>query len=207
MKLYYAPGACSLSPHIVSREAGLPVELSKVTFDGAKRTTAEGEDFFVVNPRGGYVPTLRLDDGDVLIEGSAIIQYLADQAPDKKLTPEHGTKACYQTLSWVGFVSTEIHKGFSPLFNPALPEEQKTAAIDRLKKRYTVVETALTGKPYLLGDVYTIADAYLYTILRWSPRANITLSDYPNIHTFIKTMEARAAVRTALTEEGLEPIA
>jgi glutathione S-transferase len=206
MKLYYAPGACSLSPHIVSREAGLPVELSKVTFDGAKRTTAEGEDFFAVNPRGGYVPTLRLDDGSVLMEGAAIIQYLADQAPAKSLMPEHGTEEYYQELSWITFISTEWHKGFGPLFNPNLPEDQRTAVVDKLKKRFAVVEAALAGKEYLLGT-FTIADAYLYTILRWSPRGNISLAEYPNLAAFAKRMEAREGVATALKEEGLESMA
>jgi glutathione S-transferase len=206
MKLYYAPGACSLSPHIVSREGGLPVELSKVTFDGAKRTTAEGEDFFVVNPRGGYVPTLRLDDGDVLIEGPAIIQYLSDQAPEKKLTPARDTMDYYRMLSWVTFISTELHKGFSPLFNPALPEDQKTAVIDKLKKRIAYVEGAFANKNYLLGEEFSIADAYLYTILRWSPRAALDIKSYPNLTAFFARMETREGVKTALTEEGLEPV-
>lgn len=208
MKLYYAPGACSLSPHIVAREAEATVELSRVTFEGGKRTTAEGEDFFAVNTRGGYVPALRLDNDEVLMEGPAIIQYLADQAPGKKLMPEHASQDYYRALSWIAFISTELHKGFSPLFNPALPEDQKTAVIDRLKKRYDVVENALADKQYLLGDAYSIADAYLYTIMRWSPRAGITtLASYPNIAAFAKRMEARPAVATALKEEALEAAA
>lgn len=208
MKLYYSPGACSLSPHIVAREAGLPVELSRVTFDGAKRTTVEGEDFFVVNSRGGYVPAFRFDDGEVLIEGPAIILYLADQAPAKKLTPAQGTMNYYRMLSWITFVSTEIHKGFSPLFNKALPEEQRTATIDKLKKRLAVVEAALADKEYLVANTFSIADAYLYTILRWSkPRAAIELAEYPHIYTFMKRMEAREGVQTALKEEALEPLA
>ena len=206
MKLYYAPGACSLSPHIVAREAELPVELSKVTFSAEGRTTGEGEDFFKVNPRGGYVPACRLDDGEVLIEGPAIIQYLADQAPGKDLLPERGSRAYYEALSWITFVSTELHKGFSPLFRSDLPEAEKAAVVDRLKKRYAYVEEALSGKSYLLGDAFSIADAYLYTIVRWSPKADIALSDYPNLSAFMGRMEARTAVRTALEEEGLEPI-
>jgi glutathione S-transferase len=208
MKLYYSPGACSLSPHIVSREAGLPVELSKVTFEGAKRTTAEGEDFFAVNPRGGYVPTLRLDDGSVLIEGPAIIHYLADQVSGKKLLPERATPAYYQALSWIIFIGTELHKGFGPLFNPNTPEEQKTATIDKLKKRFAVIENELASNDYLLGS-FSIADAYLYTITRWLPtRAGIALAtEFPNLAAFAKRMEAREGVMTALKEEGLEPLA
>lgn len=206
MKLYYAPGACSLSPHIVAREAGLPVELSKVTFSENGRTTDEGENFFEVNPRGGYVPACRLDDGEVLIEGPAIIQYLADQAPEKRLLPERGTKAYYEALSWITFISTELHKAFSPLFG-APGEDEKSRVIERLKKRYTYVDGALAGKEYLLGKEFSIADAYLYTILRWSPVAGIALTDYPNLTAFMKRMEERAAVATALREEGLEPIA
>jgi glutathione S-transferase len=206
MKLYYAPGACSLSPHIVAREGGLSVDLSRVTFDGAKRTTAEGEDFFVVNPKGGYVPTLRLDDGEVLTEGVAIVQYFADQAPSKNLMPKHGTKEYYRELEWLTFISSEIHKGFSPLFNPALSENDKTAVVDKLKKRFTYLDGALTGKEYLLGDTFSIADAYCYTILRWSPRGSIKIAEYPNLSAFVDRMEAREAVHTALTEEGLEPL-
>lgn len=209
MKLYYSPGACSLSPHIVAREAGLPVELSRVTFDGAKRTTAEGEDFFVVNNRGGYVPALRLDSDEVLVEGPAIITYLADQVPVKELTPTQGTIDYYRMLSWITFVSTELHKGFSPLFNKDLPEDQKKMVIDKLKKRYAVVEAALAGKDYLVANTFSIADAYLYTIaIRWSPRAGIVIAEeYPNLAAFMKRMEAREGVQAALKEEALEPMA
>ena len=206
MKLYYATGACSLSPHIVSREAGLPVELSKVTFTGAERTTAEGENYFEVNPRGGYVPSLRLDDGDVLIEGPAIIHYLADLAqgtPDKKLLPAAGTKSYYEALSWITFISTELHKTFGPLHNPSAPQDVRQAAIDKVIKRYGVIETALEGKEWLNGD-FSIADAYLYTIVRWSPKGPISLDAFPNIHAHVQRMETREAVMTALAEEGLE---
>lgn len=208
MKLYYSPGACSLSPHIVAREAGLPVEISRVTFDGAKRTTAEGEDFFAINTRGGYVPAFRFDDGEVLVEGPAIIQYLADQAPAKHLLPERGSKDYYQALSWVAFVSSELHKGFGPLFRADLPEEERAAVVAKLHKRFMAAETALAGKEYLLG-AFTIADAYLYTILRWAPkRMGITISaEFPHLAAFATRMEARAGVATALSEEDLEPLA
>jgi glutathione S-transferase len=207
MKLYFSPGACSLSPHIVSREAGLPVELSRVTFNGAERTTAEGEDFFEVNPRGGYVPALRLDDGSVLVEGPAIIHYLADQAPDKNLLPERGSNAYYDALSWIAFVSTELHKGFSPLFRADLPDAEREAIVAKLHKRFAVIEKAYEGKDYLLGD-FNVADAYAYTILRWAPgRMGMDLAAYPNLAAFAKRMEAREGVKQALGEEGLEPIA
>jgi glutathione S-transferase len=206
MKLYYSPGACSLSPHIVAAEGGLSLELSRITFEGGNRTTAEGEDFFVVNPRGGYVPALRLDDGDVLMEGLAIIHYLADQAPAKNLLPERGSKQYYQALSWITFVSTELHKTYSPLFNPALTPEARVPVIDKLKKRYTFIDGVLAGKEYLL-DSFSIADAYLYTIMRWSPKAGMDLGEYPNIHAFMQRMESREGVAAALSEEGLEKMA
>lgn len=204
MKLYYSPGACSLSPHIVAKEAGLDVQLSRVTFDGAARTTAEGEDFFMVNPRGGYVPTLRRDDDSVLMEGAAIIQYLADQAPSAALTPEKGSAAYYDVLSWVTFISTELHKGFSPLYRPNLPESEKEVVVSKLKQRLTVLNAALDGKAYLM-DAFTIADAYAYTIMRWLPRGGIDVAEYPNIKAFMATMETRPKVLAALSEEGLEP--
>ncbi len=206
MKLYYSPGACSLSPHIVSRELGLPVELSKVTFSADGRTTEEGENFFQVNPRGGYVPALRLDDSSVLLEGPAIVQYLADQAPEKGLLPECSTRAYYDAISWMTFISTELHKGFSPLYgNP--PEEEKAKIIDRLKKRIAIIEAALEGKEYLLGSTFSIADCYLYTILRWTGQFGIDLAAYPHTKAFVARIEKRSGVQQALSEEGLEPVA
>jgi glutathione S-transferase len=206
MRLDYSPGSCALSPHIVSREAGLPVELSKVTFSAEGRTTEQCEDFFQVNPKGGYVHTLRLDDDSILTEGPAIVQYLADQAPDKNLAPAAGTMERYRLAEWLAFISSELHKGFGPFFRPDLSESEKTAAADKLKKRYAYAEGALAGKDYLLGS-FSVADAYLYTILRWSPRAGIELKDYANLAAFMGRMEGRAGVRTALSEEGLEPTA
>lgn len=206
MKLYYSPGACSLSPHIVARELGLPVELSKVTFSAEGRTTEEGENFFEVNPRGGYVPALRLDDNTVLLEGPAIVQYLADQAPAKGILPERGSREYYNAISWMTFISTELHKGFSPLYgNPS--EEDAARIIDRLKKRIAVVETALEGKEYLLGATFSCADCYLYTIMRWTGRFGIALTEYPNVSAFMARMEEREGVKQALSEEGLEPVA
>lgn len=206
MKLYYSPGACSLSPHIVARELGLPVELSKVIFSAEGRTTEEGENFYEVNPRGGYVPAFRLDDGSVLLEGPAIVQYLADQAPEKGLLPEHGTRAYYDTVSWLTFISSELHKGFSPLYSSPSAEEA-AKIISRLETRIAVVERALEGAEYLLGSTFTVADCYLYTILRWTGRFGIALADYPNAQAFVERMETRVAVQQALAEEGLEPVA
>ena len=206
MELYYSPGACSLSPHIVARELGLPVELSKVTFSPEGRTTQEGEDFYEVNPRGGYVPALRLDDGSVLLEGPAIVQYLANQSTQGGVLPERGSREYYSALSWMTFISTELHKGFSPLYgNP--PEEEKTKIIDRLKKRIAVVEKALEGNDYLLGSTFSCADAYLYTILRWTGNFGISLAEYPNVQAFMGRMEQRDAVQQALSEEGLDRVA
>ena len=207
MKLYYSPGACSLSPHIVACEAELPINLSKVTYAGAVRTTAEGEDFFAVNTRGGYVPALRLDSGYVLTEGPAIVQYLSDQAPAAHLMPERGSEDYYRTLSWLTFISSELHKGFSPLYRPDLPESEKAIVIDRLKKRYAYLNEALAGQDYLLGTDFSVADAYCYAILRWSSRAGIDVSTYPHLAAYLARMEERAGVQKALKEEGLEPLA
>jgi glutathione S-transferase len=206
MRLYYAPSACSLSPHIVSREAGLDVDLSQVTFSAEGRTTAEGEDFYKVNPKGGYVPALCITDTEVLTEGVAIVQYLADQAPTKNLTPEKGSMEYYKMLELLTFISSELHKGFSPLFRSDLPESEKALVIAKLEKRMAYIETILSHQDYLL-DSFSIADAYCYTIMRWAPKGPIMLSKFPGITKFMKTMEARDGVKTALSEEGLEAFA
>lgn len=206
MKLYYAPSACSLSPHIVAAEAGIPVELSRVTFGADGRTTEEGENFYEVNARGGYVPALRLDDNSVLIEGPAIIQYLADQAPEAGLMPTPGTPAYYQALSWIAFISTELHKGFSPLFRGDLPESEREVVINKIKSRLEVLDSALENQEYLL-PTFSIADAYAYTILRWGPGKGIDVLSYPNLKVFMARMEQRVGVQKALSEEGLDPLA
>jgi glutathione S-transferase len=203
MRLYYSPGACPLSPHIVSKEAGLDVEISRVTFnDDGTRTTEQGEDYFKVNPKGGYVPALRISETEVLTEGVAIVQYLADQAPEKKLTPEKGTMAYYEMLEMLTFISSELHKGFSPLMQRDTSGVDKAPIITKLQKRIAYMETILSKKEYLLGE-FSIADAYFYTIMRWAPRGPIMLSEYPGVSKFMKTMEAREAVAAALSEEGL----
>jgi len=200
MRLYYSPGACSLSPHIVAREAGLAIELDKVDFANGRKTE-DGSTLFEINSKG-YVPMLRLDNGEVLTEGVAIIQYLADQAPEKNLMPASGMPH-YRALEWLTFINSEIHKGYSPLFNPAITEDAKSAVVEKLEKRYGYVEAALAGKEYALGE-FSIADAYLYTILRWTPRSGIDLGKYPNISAFMERMKARPGVAKALSEEGLE---
>ncbi|MDB5260485.1 MAG: gst [Candidatus Nomurabacteria bacterium] len=203
MKLYYAPGACSLSPHIVAREGKIAIELSRVTFDGAKRTTAEGEDFFVVNPKGGYVPALRLDSGDVLSEGVAIIHYLVDQS-SVTLMPEKGSLVYYRALEWMTYISSEIHKGFSPLFNPTLSDELKGQTKEKIMSRLAYVESELGKHQYLVGDSFTAPDAYLYTILRWTKQFGMSLEEYANITAYMARVESREAVKQALKEEGLE---
>ncbi|MDR3547703.1 MAG: glutathione transferase GstA [Candidatus Pacebacteria bacterium] len=205
MRLYYSPGACSLSPHIVAREADLDVELSKVSFSAEGRTTEQGEDFFKVNPKGGYVPALRLDDDEVLTEGVAIVQYLADQVPTKSLVPKQGTLEHYRLLELLTFINSELHKGFSGFFRSGLADDEMAFLKDRLLKRFAYVNEALEGKEYLLGT-FSIADAYAYTILRWTKRFEISLAEFPNIVAFMKRMEGRPAVQKALAEEGLEPV-
>lgn len=203
MRLYYASGSCALASHIVAREAKLPVELSKVSFNAdGTRTTEQGEDFFAVNPKGGYVPAFRLDNDEVLAEGPAIMQYLADQAPDAHLVPEKGTMPHYRLLEWLTFVSTELHKTFSPFFKGDASDAEKDAARAKLEKRFAYVNQALAGKEYLLGT-FSIADAYLYTIARWSSKADMTFAALPELSAFMTRMESRPGVATALEEEGL----
>ncbi len=205
MKLYYSPGACSLSPHIVAREGNVSIELSRVTFDGPNRTTAEGEDFFVVNPKGGYVPALRLDSGEVLAEGVAIVHYLIDNS-SLSLMPEKGSLAYYRALEWMTYISSEIHKGFSPLFNPTFSDELKEQTKKKIMSRLDYVESELSKKPYLVGDTFTAPDAYLYTILRWTKQFNMSLEECSNICAFLARMESREGVQYALKEEGLETL-
>lgn len=203
MRLYYSPGACSLASHIVAREAGLPVELSKVSFNAdGSRSTEHGEDFFAVNAKGGYVPALRLQNGEVLAEGVAIMQYLADQAPEKGLMPEHGTPAYYRALEWMTYISSEIHKGSSIFFKGDAGEADKAAARARLESRFAYVDGVLASSEYLLG-AFSIADAYLYTIARWSPKTGVSIAAYPALAAFMARMEARDGVALALSEEGL----
>src|SRR4051812_19053835 len=178
MKLYYAPGACSLSPHIVARELGIPVELKKVNVKD--KTIEHGGDYWKVNPKG-YVPALELDNGQVLTEGPAIVQYLADQKPDAGLAPKPGSFDRYKLQEWLNFITSEIHKGFSPLFRPNTPEEYKKIAKENLATRFDWLDKQLAGKDYLMGKQFSIADPYLFTVLSWSKPTQIDMSRWPNL--------------------------
>jgi len=200
MKLYYSPGACSLAPHIVAREAGVPVELDKV--DLSTRTTASGSSFTAINPKG-YVPALGLQSGEVMTEVSALVQYLADQAPSSGLMPASASPERYRVLELIGFISTEIHKGFGPLWNPATPDAIRKATLDRLALRLAYLDQKLAGRTYLTGDTFTVADAYAFTVVKWTDIHNIDLSPYPNLVAFMGRVSARPKVREALAAEGL----
>ena len=200
MKLYYSPGACSLSPHIIACEAELPIELVKV--DLQSKLTETGEDFRQLNPNG-YVPLLILDDGNRLTEGPAIVQYLADQAPDKKLIPPAGTFERYQVQQWLNFISTEIHKSFSPLFNPVAPDAAKQLAIDTLMTRLETVSERLTPQPFLLGEHFSVADAYLFVTLGWGQYVDVDISRWPALVRYSDKISERPAVQKAMQEEGL----
>ncbi|MBN8741017.1 MAG: glutathione transferase GstA [Lysobacterales bacterium 69-70] len=199
MKLYFSPGACSLSPHIVLREAGLPFEAVKV--DLATKQTADGADFKAINPKG-YVPALQLDDGRVLTEGPAIVQYLADQVPAKQLAPANGSWERYRLQEWLNFISTEIHKQFSPLFNAAIPDTVKDLQKAKLAQRFGEIAPVLEKQDYLTGSQFSVADAYLFTVLGWSKYFQIDLQQWPSIARFVERVAARPAVAEALDVEA-----
>ena len=200
MKLYYSPGACSLSPHIVLREAGISFE--PVMTSTKTHKLQDGGDFYAINPRG-YVPVLELDNGDRLTEGPAIVQYIADQVPDKKLAPPNGTFARSRLQEWLNFTTSEIHKTYSPLFSPAVPEEYKTMAKAKLADRYRWVDAQLEGKSFLLGDAFSVADAYLFTVTNWARHVGIDISGFKNLGAFMARVAARPAVQEAMKAEGL----
>jgi len=200
MKLYYSPGACSLSPHIVLRESGLafqPVLASTKT-----HKLQDGTDYYTINPKG-YVPLLELDNGERLSEGPAIVQYIADQVPDKKLAPPAGTMARYRLQEWLNFISSELHKGFGGVFNPAMPEEAKVLMRAMLGERLKWVDSQLEGKSYLMGDAFSVADAYLFTVTSWTKHVGIDISALKNLGAFMARMASRPAVQAALKAEGL----
>jgi len=199
MKLYYYPGACSLSPHIVAQEAGIPLQLEKVDLRSHK--TESGEDFYAVNPKG-YVPALKLDDGTTLTEGPAIVQYLADQKPQSGLAPANGTFARYKLQEWLTFINSEIHKSFGPLFASS-PEDVKKDAIAKIAKRFAYVEKHLQGKQFITGDDFTVADAYFFVMLTWAHNFKIDLASYPDISAYFARIAARPGVRAAMKAEGL----
>ena len=198
MKLYYSPGACSLSPQIVLQESGLAYE--PVLASTKTHQLQNGTDFYTINPLG-YVPVLELDNGTRLREGPAIVQYIADQVPEKRLAPANGSFERYQLQEWLNFIATELHKGFGPLFRPATPEDYKPVALAALTQRMQWMDAQLAGKSYLLGEHFSVADAYLYTIARWSGLVGLDLSSMPNIHAFQQHIEQRPAVQAALKIE------
>ncbi|MGZ5072362.1 MAG: glutathione transferase GstA [Usitatibacter sp.] len=200
MKLYYSPGACSLSPHIVASELGLDVQLEKVDLKSHK--TAAGADFYAINPKG-YVPTLQMDSGDVLTEGPAIVQYLADRKPEAGLAPANGTPERYHLQEMLGFINSEIHKTYSPLFSDKTSPELRQDRLEYLGKRYAVIEKQLAGRNYLFGDKFTVADAYLFTVTTWAHHVKLDLAPFPNVQAFQKRVAARPAVQAAMKQEGL----
>ena len=200
MKLYYWPGACSLSPHIVSREAGIDLQLAQL--DRAERKTADGTVLSSVNPKN-QVPVLEMDDGQKLTEGPVIVQYLADLKPASGLVPPPGSVERYRVQEWLNFISSELHRSFSPLFRPTTPDDFKAVLRDMLAQRFDWIDKELAGKPYLMGDKFTAADAYLFTVVRWSPRVGIDLSKWKNITAYLESVAARPKVQEAMKAEGL----
>ena len=199
MKLYYSPGACSLSPHIALHEAGIAFEAVLASTKSHK--LQDGSDYYDINPLG-YVPMLELDDGTRLREGPAIVQYIADLAPLKNLAPANGTLARYRLQEWLSFIGTELHKGFSPLFNPAMPTEAKTMALEKLKSRLTWLDKELASKDYLMGEHFGVADGYLFAVTNWAQPMNVDLSGYPNLVAWRARVAARPGVQAALKAES-----
>ena len=200
MKLFYSPGACSLSPHIVAHELGLPVEAVRVDLD--TKTVATEGDYWAINPKG-YVPALQLDGGEVLTEGPAIVQYLADLEPAAKLAPACGSMERYRVQEMLAYISSEIHHTFSALFDDDLPESAKDAMRAQLLVRYKLLETRLAGQDYLFGEQFTVADAYLFTVTNWARHVKVDLSGFPAVLAFRKRVSARPAVQAAMKAEGL----
>ena len=200
MKLYYSPGACSMVPHIVLREAGYAFELEKVDIPNKK--TEKGDDYWKINPKG-YVPALTLDSGEVLTEVGVIIQYLADQKPDSGLAPKLGTMERYRLMESVNFTASEIHKQIGALFNPKMTPEMKEVQLGVIERRFNALEKALEGRPYVTGEKYSVADAYLFGMLNWAPLHKIDLGRWPNIKSFMARVGARPAVQQTMKAEGL----
>ena len=200
MKLYYSPGACSLSPHIALQEAGLAY--TPVLASTKSHKLQDGTDYYTINALG-YVPVLELDNGERLREGPAIVQYIADQVPDKQLAPANGTLARYRLQEWLTFIGTELHKGFSPLFNPATPEEYKPVVRERLLQRLQWVDSQLAGKQYLMGDQFTVADGYLFTVTNWTQPTKLDISGLAHLAAYRERVGARPAVQAAMKAEGL----
>lgn len=200
MKLYYSPAACSLASHIALREVGQPFDLVLASTKSHK--LQDGTDFHTINPKG-YVPVLELDTGERLSEGPAILQYIADQAPEQQLAPPHGSMARYRLQEWLNFIATELHKGFAPLFNAAMPVEAKQLARTKLLERLAWVDQQLGGKTFLLGDHFSVADAYLFTVATWGKYVKLDIAPLANLSAFVARVASRPAVQQALKAEGL----
>jgi glutathione S-transferase len=200
MKLYFSPGACSLSPHIVLRETGSKFELEQV--DNRAKKTKSGADFWEVNPKG-QVPVLLLDNGEKLTEGPVIVQYIADKNPASGLLPAAGGMERYRVQEWLNFITSELHKSFAPLFRPTTPDAYKTISRENLGGRFAYLDKQLAGRQYLMGDKFTVADAYLFTILNWSKRVEIDLGQWPNVTAYVARVAARPKVQEAMKAEGL----
>ena len=200
MKLYYSPGACSLSPHIALLEAGLPYELVKVDLRAKK--LENGDDFLKVNPKG-QVPALALDSGELITEGPVIVQMIADQAAGKNLAPAHGSSERYKLLEWLNFITAELHKNFGPMFSPVLADEAKAFFKDRVMAKFKYIDSQMAGRDYLMGSHFTVADGYLFTMLSWADRMKFDLSAMPNLLAYKARVAARPKVQEALVREGL----
>ncbi|HEY1545762.1 MAG TPA: glutathione transferase GstA [Xanthobacteraceae bacterium] len=200
MKLFFAPGACSLSPHIVLEEAGIAAETEQV--NNQEKKTKTGKDYWTVNPKG-QVPALQLDSGEMLTEGPVIVQYLADQKPASGLVPPAGSIERYRVQEWLNFITSELHKSFGPIFRPTTPDAYKTISRENLGKRFDWLDKQIAGKQYLMGDKFTVADAYLFTVLRWSPRVEIDISKWSNLKAYVDRVAARPKVQAAMKAEGL----
>jgi glutathione S-transferase len=200
MKLYFAPGACSLSPHIVMREAGANYELEQV--NNQEKKTKSGVDYWTVNPKG-QVPVLEFDNGERLTEGPVIVQWIADQNPGAGLIPPTGKPERYRVQEWLNFITSELHKSFGPIFRPTTPDAYKTISKENLGKRFDWLDKELSGKQYLMGNQFSVADAYLYTVLRWTSRIGIDLAKWPNLKAYVDRVGARPKVQEALKAEGL----
>lgn len=206
MKLYYTPGACSMASHILLEETGLPYECVRVDIRDPARKTSSGDDYLSLNPKG-YIPCLQLSSGEVLTENSALLPWIAEQDPKGQLMPAAGTMANYRVREWLGFLSSELHKSCSPLFRPTTPEATIQTSRETLAKRLAYLDSALGSKPYLTGDAFTPADAYLFVILGWFDGLKIDLAPYPNLVAFKQRVSERASVRKVMQDEGLTPAA
>ena len=200
MKLYYSPGACSLSPHIALHEAGLPFE--HVLASTKTHKLNDGTDYYGINPKG-YVPTLEFDDGTRLTEGPAIVQWIADQVPEKKLAPPAGTMERYRLMEWLNFITSEIHKSAGVLFNPAIPEEAKAIYRDKMLGRFKYVDQQLEGRQFLMGDTFTVADCYMFVVTNWAKPLNVDISGLKNLTAYHARIAARPSAQAAMKHEGL----